>query len=75
LNRADHLRHQPNRTTQLQALSIRCLIDTALLILLWRPRVLTGQAVPNLFRKRNSLDILPRRSVTLHHMTFVSGKG
>ncbi len=75
LNRADDLRRQPNGETKLQALSIRCLIDTALLILLWRPRVLTGQAVPNLFRKRNSRDILARHSVNLHHMTFVSGKG
>jgi hypothetical protein len=57
LIRADDLRRQPNGETKLQALSIPRLIDTELLILLWRPRVLTGQAVPNLFRKRKSRDI------------------
>src|SRR5208337_2482877 len=65
----------PNGETKLRALSIPRLIDTALLILLWRPRGATAQAGPILFRKRNSRDILPRRSVNLRHMTFVSGKG
>jgi hypothetical protein len=75
LNRADDLRRQPNGETKLQALSIPRLIDTAFLILLWRPRGATAQAVPNLFRKRNSRDTLPRHSVNLRHMTFVSSKG
>ena len=75
LNRADYLRRQPNGETKLRALSIPRLIDTALLILLWRPRGATAQAVPNLFRKRKSRDILPRNSINLRRMTFVSSKG
>ncbi len=74
-NRPDYLRREPNGETKLRALSIPRLIDTALLILLWRPRGATAQAVPTLFRKQNSRDNLPRNSVNLHRMTFVSGKG
>jgi len=75
LNRADYLRGQPNGETKLQALSIPRLIDTAFLILPVRPRGAAAQAVPILFRKRKSRDNLPRNSVNLRHMTFVSGKG